>query len=134
MELLTLKDITKEYNSGERCVPVDHCSFSLSEGDFISIQGVSGSGKSSLLMIMGGILQPTSGQVLYKGQDVYRMSDKELSAWRGRHIGYLFQNAQMVQALTVEENIVHFFDRGLPEFISGETCGAHENGGHCCDH
>ncbi|MGI6330984.1 MAG: ABC transporter ATP-binding protein [Zhaonellaceae bacterium] len=105
MELLKLFNVTKTFETGEKCTPVDRVNLTICENDFISIMGVSGSGKSTLLMLMGGLLKPTSGDLSYCGESLYSMSDDALAKWRGKNVGYLFQNVQMVQALTLRENI-----------------------------
>jgi ABC-type lipoprotein export system ATPase subunit len=105
MELLKLFNVTKTFETGEKCTPVDRVNLTICENDFISIMGVSGSGKSTLLMLMGGLLKPTSGDLSYCGESLYSMSDNALAKWRGKNVGYLFQNVQMVQALTLRENI-----------------------------
>jgi len=105
MELLKLLKVTKTFETGEKCTAVNEVSLSVSEHDFISIMGVSGSGKSTLLMLMGGLLKPTSGDISYLGKSLFSMSDIELTNWRGKTVGYLFQNVQLVQALTLRENM-----------------------------
>jgi len=105
MELLKLLKVTKTFETGEKCTAVNEVSLSVSEHDFISIMGVSGSGKSTLLMLMGGLLKPTSGDISYLGKSLFSMSDTELTNWRGKTVGYLFQNVQLVQALTLRENM-----------------------------
>ena len=104
MEILKLENICKKYD-GSGYYAVQTCSFSVREGERVSIQGVSGSGKSTLLLMMSGLLQPTDGRVLWNGKNIYDMDDKALSAWRGKCAGYLFQNVQLIQALTIRENL-----------------------------
>lgn len=105
MELLKLNQVTKTFETGEKCTPVNSLDFTIYQNDFISIQGVSGSGKSTLLMLMGGLLKQTSGDITYLGKNIYDMSDDDLAVWRGKIVGYLYQNVQIVQALTIKENI-----------------------------
>ncbi len=102
---LTIEKVTKQY-SGNDYQAVKSCDMKIKSGDFISIQGESGSGKSSLLLMMSGLLPPTSGRVLWNGESIYDMSDNALSIWRSKNVGYLFQNVQLVQALTVRENML----------------------------
>lgn len=78
----------------------------LEEGKIAAIRGRSGSGKSTLLNMISGILKPTAGQVLYGDRDIYEMQDEELSAFRGRHIGYIPQGTSAISSLTVLENIL----------------------------
>lgn len=104
MEILKLDNVSKKYD-GSGYFAVQSCDLSVQEGEWISIQGVSGSGKSTLLLMMSGLLQPTEGQVLWNGKNIYDLDDKTLSAWRGKYAGYLFQNVQLIQALTIRENL-----------------------------
>ena len=104
MEILKLTNVCKKYD-GSSTYAVQSCDISVHEGERISIQGVSGSGKSTLLLMMSGLLQPTDGQVLWNGKNIYEMDDRTLSSWRGKYAGYLFQNVQLVQALTIRENL-----------------------------
>lgn len=105
MELIKLEDVSKVYAGSEEPV-LKNTNLCVKGGEYLSIKGVSGSGKSTLLFILGGLLVPTTGKVLFQGQDVYSLNDNELSVWRGKHVGYLFQNIQMAQALTVRENMI----------------------------
>ena len=105
MELMRLEGVSKTY-SGTGNPVLKTTDFVVGGGEYLSIEGVSGSGKSTLLFILGGLLSPTTGKVTYKGQDIYSFHDRELSEWRGKCVGYLFQNIQMAQALTVRENMV----------------------------
>ena len=102
---LKLEQISKQY-PGNDYQAVKPCDLTIKSGDFISIQGESGSGKSSLLLMMSGLLAPTSGKVIWNGASVYDMNDSALSLWRSKNVGYLFQNVQLVQALTVRENLI----------------------------
>ena len=88
------KDLSKVYNSGEnRVVALDHANLKIVSSDFISIMGPSGSGKSTLLHLLSGLDRPTSGSLTYDGKDIYSYSDKELSAFRRKRIGFIFQNS-----------------------------------------
>lgn len=101
------KELSKVYGEGEnRVVALNRVSLSIVPGDFISIIGPSGSGKSTLLHLLSGLDQPTSGQLTYDGKDIYRLSDKELSAFRRQRIGFIFQQFNLLPALTARENIV----------------------------
>ena len=104
---IQVKDISKIYGSGEnKVVALNAASMTIEEGDFISIMGPSGSGKSTLLHIISGLDTPTSGQVLYGDTDIHNGSDKELSAFRRRKIGFIFQQFNLLPVLTAQENIV----------------------------
>ena len=100
------KDLSKIYGEGEnRVTALDRASLTISPGDFISIIGPSGSGKSTLLHLLSGLDRPTSGRLTYDGRDIYRLTDKELSAFRRRSIGFIFQQFHLLPVLTARENI-----------------------------
>src|SRR5215472_14845456 len=91
-------------------------SFQVSEGDYISIMGPSGCGKSTLLNLLGCLDRPTSGHYLLGGEDVSRMEDDALSAIRGTRLGFVFQSYNLIQQLTVLENIeVPLYYQGVAE-------------------
>ena len=103
---IQVNDISKIYGAGEsRVTALHHASMQIRPGDFISIMGPSGSGKSTLLHIISGLDTPTSGQVLYGGTDIHHGSDRELSAFRRRKIGFIFQHFNLLPVLTAQENI-----------------------------
>ena len=103
---IQVKDISKIYGVGEsRVTALHHANMQIRPGDFISIMGPSGSGKSTLLHIIGGLDTPTSGQVLYGDTDIHHGSDRELSAFRRRKIGFIFQHFNLLPVLTAQENI-----------------------------
>ena len=86
------KELSKIYGSGEsRVVALDKVNLEIASSDFISIMGPSGSGKSTLLHLLSGLDKPTSGSLTYDGKDIYRFNDKELSSFRRRRIGFIFQ-------------------------------------------
>ena len=117
MEII-VKDITKVYGAGEsRVVALDRASMIIHEGDFISIMGPSGSGKSTLLHIISGLDAPTSGKVLYGTRDIHNGSDKDLSAFRRRKIGFIFQQFNLLPVLSARENIIMplLLDRQQPD-------------------
>ncbi len=100
------KELSKIYGEGEsRVVALDRASLTIAPGDFISIMGPSGSGKSTLLHLLSGLDRPTSGRLTYDGRDIYRLTDKELSAFRRRSIGFIFQQFHLLPVLTARENI-----------------------------
>lgn len=100
------KELSKIYGSGEnKIVALDKADMEIRSGDFISIMGPSGSGKSTLLHLLSGLDHPTSGSLTYDGKDIYRMSDKELSAFRRQRIGFIFQQFNLLPVLTAQENI-----------------------------
>lgn len=104
MMILKMDQVSMRYAHAEKQA-VTECSMCIHEGAFIRIEGVSGSGKSTLLMMAGGLLKPSDGRVLCDDKDIYTLNDKKLSAWRAKTAGYLYQNVQFVQALTVKENM-----------------------------
>ena len=81
-------------------------SFEVHPGEFVSIVGPSGNGKSTLLNMITGIDRPTAGQVIVTGREVHRMSENQLAAWRGKHVGIVFQFFQMLPALSLMQNII----------------------------
>ena len=100
------QELSKRYGQGENQVTaLDRASLTISPGDFISIIGPSGSGKSTLLHLLSGLDRPTSGRLTYDGRDIYRLTDKELSAFRRRSIGFIFQQFHLLPVLTARENI-----------------------------
>jgi putative ABC transport system ATP-binding protein len=106
MGLLELKELTKEYNRGGRAFnAVNHVSLAVEPGDFISIIGRSGSGKSTLLNMSAGLLRPTTGTVLFEGNDIHRLSDKEISFLRNEKIGYVPQGQSLLSNFTVFDNV-----------------------------
>ena len=101
------KELSKIYGEGEsRVVALDRTSLTIIPGDFISIMGPSGSGKSTLLHLLSGLDRPTSGRLTYDGRDIYNLPDRELSAFRRRRIGFIFQQFHLLPVLTARENIV----------------------------
>ena len=100
------KDLTKEYRQGKNIVMgVDHVNISVASGEFTSIVGRSGSGKSTLLHLLGGIDQPTAGSVLINGININQLQDAALTKFRSKHIGFIFQSYNLINELTVLENI-----------------------------
>ena len=100
------KELSKIYGQGEnRVIALERASLVIAPGDFISIMGPSGSGKSTLLHLLSGLDRPTSGRLTYDGRDIYRLTDKELSAFRRRSSGFIFQQFHLLPVLTARENI-----------------------------
>lgn len=107
MEILRIENLCKTYGKGENKVKaLKNVTFSINKGEFVSIIGPSGSGKSTLLNIMGGLDTQTSGKVLLDDRNIFVMKEKELSVFRRRNIGFIFQAFNLVPELNVEENIV----------------------------
>ena len=101
------KNLSKIYGDGEnRVVALDHANLEIVSSDFISIMGPSGSGKSTLLHLLSGLDKPSSGSLTYDCKDIYSYSDKELSAFRRKRIGFIFQQFNLLPVLTAKENII----------------------------
>lgn len=107
MSILKSDSLCKVYGSGDsRVDALNQVSISIEDGEFIAIIGTSGSGKSTLLNMLGGLDRPTSGTVTVSGKEIFSMSDEELTVFRRRNIGFVFQNYNLVPILNVYENIV----------------------------
>lgn len=111
MTTIEAVDIHKSFGSLN---VINGVSLSLSPGEITALVGASGAGKTTLLQIMGTLLRPDSGRVLYDGTDVTRLSDKELSAFRCKHIGFVFQFHQLLPEFTALENVM------LPALLAGQ--------------
>lgn len=104
--ILSAKDLHKVYHSSSGDVAaLNGFSYDFKKGVFYSIIGRSGSGKSTLLHVLGGLDRPTSGQVLLNGKDVYNMSDSQMAVFRRRHMGFVFQQFNLLDEYTVKNNI-----------------------------
>ena len=107
MEVLKTKSLKKYYSPSEVIVKaIDGVDISVSHGEFVAIVGSSGSGKSTLLNMLGGLDRPTDGSVLVDGKDIFSFKDEELTIFRRRKIGFVFQAFNLVPVLNVYENIV----------------------------
>ncbi|MCR5722026.1 MAG: ABC transporter ATP-binding protein, partial [Lachnospiraceae bacterium] len=107
MTVLEVKDLTKEYGKDESIVTaLNHISFSVEKGEFVAIVGASGSGKSTLMNLVGGIDIPTSGSIKIDGSEIGKMSDDELTVFRRRNIGMVYQFYNLIPTLTAKENIL----------------------------
>lgn len=106
MEILRVENLTKVYGSGNnKVVALDNVSFSVEKGEFVSIVGASGSVKSTLLHLLGGVDRPTSGKVLINDTDIFKMNDDELAIFRRRQVGLIYQFYNLIPILNVRENI-----------------------------
>jgi len=104
--MLEVKNLTKKFKSGDTTVvATNDISFTVPDGQFASIVGRSGSGKSTLLSLLGALDSPTSGSIMVGAKDVTKMHDHELISYRGKSIGYVFQNYNLVPSLTALENV-----------------------------
>ena len=107
MEILRVSDLKKTYGKGDTAVEaLKGINLSVQKGEFIAIVGTSGSGKSTLLHMLGGLDRPTSGSVSIDGKDIFTLKDEELTIFRRRKIGFVFQSFNLVPVLSVYENIV----------------------------
>lgn len=107
MEILKTVDLKKYYGSGENQVKaLDGVNLSVEEGEFVSVVGTSGSGKSTLLHMLGGLDYATSGSVVVSGKEIFRLNEAELTIFRRRNIGFIFQNYNLVSMLNVYKNVV----------------------------
>lgn len=101
------KNVSRRYGSGiSQVTALQEVSLVIKPGDFLSIMGPSGSGKSTLLHLLSGLDRPTTGSLCYDGRDIYGMRDSELSAFRRRRIGFVFQQFHLLPVLTARENIL----------------------------
>ena len=106
MDTLKINNLVKIYGTGESSVTaVNNINLTINGGEFVSIVGPSGSGKSTLLHMLGGLDKPTSGTVKLDETDIYKLSEAELSVFRRRRFGFIFQLYNLIPVLTVEENI-----------------------------
>ncbi len=105
--LIEIKNLKKEYSSGGSVVPaIRNMDINIDDGEFISIMGPSGSGKSSLLSVLGGLNKPTDGSVLVDSIDINNLNSEQRADFRSEYIGFIFQSFQLVNYLTVLENIM----------------------------
>ena len=110
------RDLKKQYGTGETAVhALAGVNLSVENGEFVAVVGTSGSGKSTLLHMLGGLDRATSGKVYVDGKDIFALKDEELTIFRRRKIGFVFQSFNLVPVLSVYENIV------LPLQLDGKT-------------
>lgn len=106
MALITLKNINKVYRTDEiETQALENVNIEVQKGEFVSIMGPSGCGKSTLLNIIGLLDAPTEGSIVINGEDVQGMKDKELSAFRNRNLGFVFQSFHLIGSLNVLDNV-----------------------------
>ena len=106
MSLVEIHNVSKHFHKGgETITPLDNVSLSLEEGDFLSLMGSSGTGKSTLLNLIAGIDRPDQGNIIVSGTDITQLSRNRLAQWRAVNIGYIFQTHNLVPVLTAYENI-----------------------------
>jgi len=106
MALVEMQNVTKRYHKGgETITPLDNVSLDVDEGEFVSLMGASGTGKSTLLNLIASIDRPDSGTITVDGTDITRLSRTKLANWRAANIGYIFQTHNLVPVLTAFENV-----------------------------
>lgn len=106
-QIVEIKDVVKSFKVGEGEVTIlKGISFDVKKGEFVSIVGPSGNGKSTLLNMITGIDRPSSGEIIVTGREVHKMSENKLAAWRGEHVGIIFQFFQMLPALSLLQNVI----------------------------
>jgi putative ABC transport system ATP-binding protein len=105
--VIQLEHVTKTYSLGDETLhALDDVSLNINEGDFVAITGPSGSGKSTLANIIGGLDRPTSGSIVVDGNDLAKVHDKQLSDYRNKHIGFVFQSFNLQGTQTALENVL----------------------------
>src|SRR5687768_77521 len=106
MALVEIRNVTKRYHKGgETITPLDDVSLDIDEGEFVSLMGASGTGKSTLLNLIAGIDRPDSGSILVDGTNITKLSRSKLANWRAANIGYIFQTHNLIPVLTAHENV-----------------------------
>src|SRR5258706_7911082 len=106
MSLIETEEVTRVYQMGANLVTaLDRVSMSLNDGEFVAIQGTSGSGKPTLLNLVGGLDRPTSGEVLFDSKPLGPLSKKEMARYRRRSVGMIFQNFNLITTMTAAENV-----------------------------
>lgn len=116
MAFLEVEQLTKVYGTGDASVrALDGVSLKVERGEFVAVMGASGSGKSTLLHLLGGVDKPTSGRITLDGVSLYDQKEEELTVFRRRQIGLVYQFYNLVPLLTVEENLT------LPLLLDGRT-------------
>lgn len=119
--VIKLEHVCKSFPSGEARVEVLHdVNLTINTGEFVSVMGASGSGKTTLLNLMGGLLQADSGEVQVAGKKLMTLNDHDLTLFRRRELGFVFQMFNLIPGLTVEENLL------LPSLAAGGGWGAEE--------
>jgi putative ABC transport system ATP-binding protein len=106
MALVELRNVTKRYHKGgETITPIDNVTLDIHEGEFVSLMGASGTGKSTLLNLIASIDHVDSGSIIVSGTDITKLSRSKLANWRAANIGYIFQTHNLIPVLTAYENV-----------------------------
>ncbi len=124
-KIIEFQDVVRTYGTGDaKQNAVDGVSFEIQEGEFVVILGQSGAGKSTVLNMLGGMDVPTSGKVMIDGQEVSAMKDKQLSEYRAKTIGFVFQFYNLIPSLTAYENVALTKDIVKGALDAGEMLAA----------
>lgn len=114
MALISLKNVVKSYPVGrEELLVLDNISLDIDEGDLLAVTGPSGAGKSTLMHIMGGLEKPNSGDVLFKGAEIYNLHGTDLDKYRNQNVGFVFQSHYLLDDFTALENVA------VPALLAG---------------
>lgn len=106
MKIVELKNVSRYYKAGQqKNYALKNVSFGIEEGEFVVILGASGAGKSTMLNLLGGIDRADKGEILVAGEDIAKLSEKELSKYRAKRVGFVFQFYNLIPTLTVKENV-----------------------------
>ncbi|MDP3858838.1 MAG: ABC transporter ATP-binding protein [Stagnimonas sp.] len=104
--IVQLRGVSKTYTRGKQSVEVlKNLDLEVAKGDFLALMGPSGSGKTTLLNLIGGLDQPTTGSVIVAGENIEQLKSSRLAAWRGRHVGFVFQFYNLMPMLTAQKNV-----------------------------
>ena len=132
MALVELRNVTKRYHKGgETITPLDDVSLDVEEGEFVSLMGASGTGKSTLLNLVASIDRPDSGTITVGGTEITKLSRTKLADWRAANVGYIFQTHNLIPVLTAYENVE--LPLLLLADVAGRAAGAGRSGAAAVD-
>ncbi len=104
--MLRVDNVTHSFKNGNETTPVLHrINFDVKQGEMVALLGSSGSGKSTMLNLMAGLMKPTEGHIFIADQDIVKMNENKLSEFRRKHIGFIFQAYELITSMTVRENV-----------------------------